>query len=114
MLKEIYLRGDQVNWNEYQKKTYRTKPNYLAVFLANKMEFNSIIDLGCGSGNDSVYMLKKGKQVISVDESLNEEYILDRITKEEFKNLTMIKKKFEDLDLPLVDCIFSAFALCSI
>ncbi len=52
----------KLKWEEYQESTYRTKPNYLAVFLANKLSFQSIIDLGCGSGNNTVYMLKKEKK----------------------------------------------------
>lgn len=30
-----------------------------------------ILDLGCGSGNDTLYLINKGKQVISCDQSLN-------------------------------------------
>ena len=30
-----------------------------------------ILDLGCGSGNDTLYLIKKGKKVISCDQSSN-------------------------------------------
>ena len=30
-----------------------------------------ILDLGCGSGNDTLYLLNKGKKVISCDQSEN-------------------------------------------
>ena len=30
-----------------------------------------IIDLGCGSGNDTLYLINKGKKVISCDQSIN-------------------------------------------
>lgn len=30
-----------------------------------------ILDLGCGSGNDTLYLINKGKRVISCDQSIN-------------------------------------------
>lgn len=100
-----------MSWTEYQESTYRTKPNYLTVYLANNLSFNTVIDLGCGSGNDTVYLLKKGKKVTAIDAYLNEDYILNRITNETINNLTMIKDTMENIQLPKSDVILSLFVL---
>lgn len=100
-----------MSWSEYQERTYRTKPQYLAVYIANNLEFNTIVDLGCGSGNETVYLLKKGKQVTSVDAYLNEDYITSRITEEEQNNLHLIKSNIEDITIPKSDVIMSLFTL---
>lgn len=100
-----------MNWSTYQENTFRTKPNYLTVYLVNKLEFNSVVDLGCGSGNDTVYMLKRGKKVTAIDGSLNEDYILSRIDEKEKNNLTLIDSNFEDITIPKCDVVVSLFSL---
>ena len=39
-----------------------------SIILSSK---TPILDLGCGSGNDTLYLINKGKQVISCDQSRN-------------------------------------------
>ncbi len=100
-----------MNWELYQENTFRTKPNYLTVFLVNKLEFKTVVDLGCGSGNDTVYMLKRGKVVTAIDGSLNESYILDRISDEDKKRLTLDRSNFEEVVIPKTDVVLSLFSL---
>ncbi len=98
-----------MDFKDYQKRYYRTNPNYLAVYLVNKMDFHSVLDLGCGSGNETIYFLKKGKEVIAVDKDLNEEYFYTRVKKED--NLVLNRCAFEDFDFPKVDAVLSTFSL---
>lgn len=100
-----------MNWSKYHKNTFQTTPNYLAVYLVNHHSFETVIDLGCGSGNDSVYFARKGKKVLAMDGYLNEEYILSRLTKREIKRVQTQKVFFEEVLLPKVDCIYSVFSL---
>ncbi len=62
-------------WNEVHKDNKRSKitiDNWLDKFndIIEKTKL-PIIDLGCGSGNDTLYLLEKGKDVIPCDLSLN-------------------------------------------
>lgn len=100
-----------MSWNEYQKATYRTNPQYLVVYLANNLKFNTVVDLGCGSGNETVYLLKKNKQVTSIDAYLNEDYILSRIINSQKNNLTLIKESMETVNIPKTDVVVSLFTL---
>ena len=66
------------NWSNYQSKTYNDDVCNLLVEFLDTYSVTDAIDLGCGSGNESVYMIKNGIKVLSVDRQLNEKYILDR------------------------------------
>lgn len=62
-------------WNNLHKKYNREDikiDNWLDSF-SNIIDNCStpILDLGCGSGNDTLYLINKGKKVISCDQSIN-------------------------------------------
>ena len=72
------------DWSNYQNNTLNDKvENLLIEFLNNYNNINDIVDLGCGAGNESVYLLKRGYKVTSIDRQLNKNYILDRLTDKE-------------------------------
>lgn len=98
-----------MDFKDYQERYFKTNPNYLAVYIANNLKFEKVLDLGCGSGNETVYFLKKGKEVIAVDKVINKDYFYSRI-KDDSK-LTLVESSFEELELPKVDAIYSTFSL---
>lgn len=64
----------QANWNKIYKMIGKKAPktdNWLDKFLPiiKKSNKNDIIDLGCGSGNDTFYLTNKGFSVLSCDYS---------------------------------------------
>ena len=72
-MKEIYRQKSLEYWDEIHKDYDRA-----AIKVDDWLErFNDIIevatkpilDLGCGSGNDTLYLINKGKKVISCDQS---------------------------------------------
>lgn len=62
-------------WNELHKKYNRediTIDDWLDLFSEVIDSCSTpILDLGCGSGNDTLYLINKGKKVISCDQSSN-------------------------------------------
>lgn len=100
-----------MEWTNHQNHTYKMTPNYLAIYITNNLEFKSVVDLGSGSGNETVYMLKKGKNVTAIDSTMNPSYILDRIPKKLVPNLTIIEETFENVSIPKTDAILSMFSL---
>ncbi len=100
-----------MNWKEYQNFTFRSKPNYLAVYAVNHFDFHNAIDLGCGSGNETVYLLKKGKNVLAVDGNLNKNFILSRLSENQKAKLTLKQCQFEEVKLPNADFIIATFTL---
>ena len=63
-------------WNNFYKGDYdRSKvqvDDWMWVFDKTIKEARGpVIDLGCGDGNDTIYLLNKGKQVVPCDGSIN-------------------------------------------
>lgn len=59
-------------WNEYHKKTISESPSFILkkffdMGLDDDINLKTAIDLGCGSGNDTVYLLKHNYSVVAVD-----------------------------------------------
>lgn len=62
-------------WNDIHKSYERKQikyDNWLDLFENNIKACQSpVIDLGCGSGNDTLYLIEKGKKVVPCDYSQN-------------------------------------------
>ena len=99
------------DWSNYQNKTYGDDVcNLLIDFLENH-SVNNAIDLGCGSGNETVYMIKNGIRVLAIDKQLNKDYILNRLSKNEKELISFKESSFEDIELPKTDLITSFFSI---
>lgn len=57
------------------------------------------IDLGCGSGNESVYLIKNGWRVLAIDKENTIEYIINRLNENEREKLTFSVQNFENIML---------------
>lgn len=81
-------------------------------FVENiKITPGKAIDIGCGAGNDSVYLLKNGWNVISIDKENLEERISKRLSLEEIKRFKFQKQNFEDMKLEETDLIVANYSL---
>ena len=69
------------------------------------------IDIGCGAGNETVYLIKKGWNVISIDKENVEERISKRLSTEELKRFKFQKQNFEDMMLEKSDLIVANYSL---
>ena len=74
-MKSIEQENSLLYWENLHQKYNREDikiDNWLDKFLEiiNKCS-TPILDLGCGSGNDTLYLINKGKKVISCDQSNN-------------------------------------------
>lgn len=98
-------------WIKYQKETFERPVNALVKDFLTEYQVKQAIDLGCGSGNETVYLIKKGIKVLSIDNELNENYILDRLTPLEQKQVKFLKNTFEEVELPKTDLIIACFSL---
>lgn len=99
------------DWTNYQEKTYNNSVCNLLVEFLDNYKISSCIDLGCGSGNETVYMLKKGIKVLSVDRQLNKNFILNRLTDLEKTRVSFMESNFENLKLPKTDLIVAIFSI---
>lgn len=107
-------RNEETKWNIYQEKTLNRKPNKL--LLQTLKYFDGFtgyaIDLGCGAGNDTMELLRKGWEVLAIDNNL---YGLNKITteldKQQLAKLETKKECFEKLILPKADLINANYSI---
>lgn len=103
------------NWDEYYKKSISEKPSLilqkffdlgLNINLTNKRA----IDLGCGAGNDTVFLLTHGFSVMSIDK---EESVVDiiknRISSD--AKVEFIIDKFGGVVLPSTNLVVANFSI---
>ncbi len=81
-------------------------------FIENmKIQPGKAIDIGCGAGNDTVYLIKNGWSVTSIDKENVEERISKRLNKEELTRFNFQKQELETIKLRMSDLIIANYSL---
>ncbi len=107
------------DWNAIYKKKgyYRTKPYPPVINFLSKARDTSkkILDLGCGSGRNLIYIGKKGFSVTGIENS-NEAVILatNWVKKEKLNNATIMRGDFKKINyasnsFDMVICIHAIY-----
>ena len=99
------------DWTNYQNKTYGDDACKLIIDFLDKYKVDSAIDLGCGSGNETVYMVKNGIKVLVIDRQLNQDFILNRLSDNEKKMISFKESSFEDVELPRTNLLTAFFSI---
>lgn len=69
------------------------------------------IDLGCGSGRDTTFLIKNGWKVISIDREDTQAIIESHLSEKEKKNFTFIQTNFEDISLNKNNLVVANFSI---
>lgn len=103
------------NPEKYYEATMNSKPSTLIrKFFINKynqkLQGNVAIDLGCGTGNDTEFLLDKGFKVTAIDQ---EEQVKDIIKNKKLneENLNVIIDDFSKVEITNSDLILANFSL---
>lgn len=100
---ETRIKANNEKWTKYRRRTKEKLPKKPLVKLLDKLEPGKAIELGPGSGIDTLYLLEKGWQVLGVDSaSGTEEDIRSLIStknEEALANFSFINQSFEKLEL---------------
>jgi len=99
------------DWKNYQNKTYGDDACKLLIEFLDKYKVDSAIDLGCGSGNETVYMIKNGIKVLAIDRQLNHDFILNRLSDSEKQLISFKESSFEDVELPKTKLLTAFFSI---
>ena len=99
------------DWTNYQNKTYGDDVCKLLIEFLDNYKIDNAIDLGCGSGNETVYMIKNGIKVLAVDRQLNQDFILNRLSDNEKKMISFKESSFEDVELPRTNLLTAFFSI---
>lgn len=99
------------DWTNYQNETYGDDVCKLLIEFLDNYKIDNAIDLGCGSGNETVYMVKNGIKVLAIDRQLNQDFILNRLSDNEKKMISFKESSFEDVELPKTKLLTAFFSI---
>ena len=102
-----------VELERYYNNTEADTPKKNVKYFVDNISptFGKAIDIGCGSGNDSVYLIKNGWSVVSIDKENVGERISKRLDAEEQKRFKFQQQNFNDMKLEKADLIVANYSL---
>lgn len=101
------------NWNNYHKITNNKPPckNIIKFIEKYNNSIGNAIDLGCGAGGDTIYLIEHNWNVLAIDSTNVENMIRNKLSYERQDKFNFQVQKFEELHLPKCDLIISNNAL---
>jgi SAM-dependent methyltransferase len=99
----------------YEDSIKKNKPSpllakFFGLNLCDELPGRTAIDIGCGAGNDTIFLLNKGFKVIAIDvEPQVKDLITNRINDEH--NLKIIIDDFSKIQLHPADLMFGNYSL---
>lgn len=101
------------NIEKYYNNTESGKPRNNVQYFIDKVKCNPsmAIELGCGAGNDTVYLIKNNWNVLAIDKEDVEERIDKRLNNEEIEKFRFQKQNFESIELEKSNLIVANYSL---
>lgn len=101
------------NIDKYYENTKSDQPTKNVEYFIKNIKYKSGIatELGCGIGNDTIYLIKNNWKVIAIDKENLEERIRNRLKDDEQKRLKFQKQYFETIELQKSNLIIANYSL---
>ena len=97
---------------KYYESTADANPNYIVKkFIELKIGPGNAVELGCGAGRDTIYLIKNGWNVLAIDREDIESRIKTKLSKEESNQFKFLKQKFEKIELEKNNLVIANFSL---
>lgn len=98
------------------KKYYENTENALPHPMVQKIvDMNIVtgtaIDLGCGAGRDTIYLIKNGWNVLAIDKEDTAEIIKSKLNNEEIKKFKFESQNFENIELEENNLLVANFSI---
>lgn len=101
------------NIEQYYNNTESEKPRKNVQYFIDKVKYNpgKAIELGCGAGNDTVYLIKNNWNVLAIDRENVKERITRRLNDEQLERFSFEKQNLEKLKLEKSNLIVANYCL---
>lgn len=100
------------NIEKYYNNTKNAKPNYtVKKFIELNVKPGNAIELGCGAGRDTVYLIKNNWYVLAIDRENVKSRIAEKLSIEELKQFKFLKQEFECIELEKNNLVVANFSL---
>ena len=97
---------------EYYKNTKNALPHKNVLeFIDIENKVGKAIDLGCGAGRDTVYLIKNGWNVIAVDREDTKQIITNKLNYKELERFKFIQSEFENIELEKNNLVVANYSI---
>ena len=93
-----------------KNKASRLLSEFFKLKLDNNLKEKNAIDMGCGAGNDTVFLLEKGFEVTAIDSEPQVKEVLSRRAENQ-QNLNVVIDDFSKVQLLKADLINANYSL---
>lgn len=101
-----------IDVEKYYDNTANLMPSYtVKEFIKLNVKPENAVELGCGAGRDTVYLIKNGWNVLAIDRENVESRIVEKLSKKELKKLKFSRQKFENIELEKNNLVVANFSL---
>lgn len=100
------------NIEEFYKNTKNAMPHdNIKKFIEMKVKNGTAIDLGCGVGRDTIFLIENNWNVTAIDREDTRSIIEANLNLEELKRFKFICQNFENIKLERNDLIVSNYSI---
>lgn len=100
------------NINKYYENTKKSLPHEnVKEFIELSIRPGKAIDLGCGAGRDTVFLIKNNWDVVSVDKENTSQFIIEKLSKQELNKFEFIQSDFENMVLPKNNLLVANYSI---
>ena len=97
---------------KYYENTKNSLPHENIInFIKLEENKGDAIDLGCGTGRDTIFLIKNDWNVLSIDREDTEKIIAENLNEKELKQFSFLSQTFEDIKLEKNNLVVANFSL---
>ena len=101
-----------INLEKFFENTKDSLPHKnVQMFCENNTQIGTAIDFGCGAGRDTVFLIKNGWDVISIDKENTQLLIEQNLNDEEKKQFKFLQSEFEDCKIEKNNLFVANFSI---